>query len=459
MRTSVIGRGPLGPQEIPSSVLGVAGSPLSGAYSLPGMGANGVRALLRATADAAAANARPCDATLGAMPEDWDAHRSWGRHADAAAALRRQVETLRPATARAAADAVERAATEGAKHTSASGDARLRRDLKACTGTALTAAVARKACAVAPERVSSLALRGFGGGCLRTLTSRARSSSSPRVRPAPSVHTPETVVSCDSIDLRTPPFVSAGIHSGRHPSIIQRTIFDAGFQTALHAVKKVLQDLMDSYAGDETHQGIPTLRVNIGSPDGRYRAIAVGCSVKEALKAEGFSVKLRMRGGHDPCRCAQCASRASVTSTSSEAKARLARIWGALPRLWPPRVKVMTPVAPGQDLDEDPQDLQELYARQGGEDLPPLRERKLKPNRGSQQALNRRRSKLRLKSVGTVRALASLKRKRSGSVEDRPATEPPRGSRDHPLLDRANSEVSLEACAGSPPASATESFK
>ena len=87
----------------------------------------------------------------------------------------------------------------------------------------------------------------------------------------------------------------------------------------------------------------------------------------------------------------------------------------------------------------------------------PLRERKLKPNRGSQQALSRRRSKLRLKSVGAARAQASLKRKRSGSVEDRLATEPPRGSRDPPQLDRAHSEISLDACAGSPPASATES--
>ena len=80
--------------------------------------------------------------------------------------------------------------------------------------------------------------------------------------------------------------MSAGIHSGRRPSIIQRTFFDAGFQAALHAVKKVFQDFMDSYAGDGAHHGTPTFRVNIGSPDGRYRAIAVGFSVKEALKAE-----------------------------------------------------------------------------------------------------------------------------------------------------------------------------
>ena len=128
---------------------------------------------------------------------------------------------------------------------------------------------------------------------------------------------------------------------------------------------------MDSYAGDETHPGTPTFRVNIGSPDGRYRAIAVGFSVKEALKAEGFTVKLRMRGGHDPYRCDQCSGRTSVASTSDEARARLARIWGALPKLWPPRVKVTTPVAPGQELDEDPQDLQELYAHQGGRTSPP----------------------------------------------------------------------------------------
>ena len=93
-----------------------------------------------------------------------------------------------------------------------------------------------------------------------------------------------------------------------------------------------------------------------------------------------------------------------------------------------------------------------------GEALPPLWERKLKPNRGSQQALNRRRSKLRLKSVGPVRAQASLKRKRSGPEEDRPATEPPRGSRDPPQVDRAHSEISLDVCAGSPPASAAESI-
>ena len=50
--------------------------------------------------------------------------------------------------------------------------------------------------------------------------------------------------------------------------------------------------------------------------------------------------------------------------------------------------------------------------------------------------------------------------KMSGSVEDRPrpVTEPPRGSRDPPLLDRADSEVSFDACAGSPPAFANESL-
>ena len=283
--------------------LGIAESPLSGAYSLPGTEANGVRALARATADAAAANARACDATLGAMQEDRDALA--GRrehHADAAATLRRQAETLRPATAREAANVVERAANERAKHTSASGDARLRPDLKACTGTALTVAVAQKAA------------RSRARACQRSGAERLWRRLPPdKDLPRPIVElttgatgtfrTPETVVSCDSIDLRALPFVSAGIHSGRHPSIVQRTIFDAGFQTALHPVKKVLQDLMDPYAGDETHPGTPTLSINIGSPEMRYRAIAVGFSIKEALKAEGFSVKLRMRGGHDPCRC------------------------------------------------------------------------------------------------------------------------------------------------------------
>ena len=200
------------------------------------MGANGVRALLRATADAAAANARACDATLGAMPEDRDVLA--GRrehHSNAAAALRRQAETLRPATARAAADAVERAETEGAKHTRASGDARLRQDLTACTGTALSGG-------------------GAKGGSQSRRRARQQSGTERLWRRLPqdtdllrpivelttgatgSFRTPETVVSCDSIDLQTLPFVSAGTHSGRHPSIFQRTIFDAGFQTALHAV-------------------------------------------------------------------------------------------------------------------------------------------------------------------------------------------------------------------------------
>ena len=351
--------------------LGIAESPLSGAYNLPGMGANGVRALLRATSDAAAANARACDATLGAMPEDRDALASRREHhSNAAAALRRQAETLRPTTARAAADAVERAATEGAKHTSASGDARLRQDLKACTSTALTAAVARKA-------ARSRARARQQTGTERLWRRPPQDTDLPRpivdltTGATGAFRTPQTVVSCDSIDLRTLPFVTACIHSGRHPSIIQRTIFGTGFQTALHAVRKVLQELMDSYAGDGTHPGTPIFKVNIGSPDGRYRAIAIGFSVKEALKNEGFRVVFRMRGGHDPCRCDQCSARTSVASTSNEARARLARIWGALPKLWPPRVKVTTPVAPGQELDEDPQDLQELYAHQGGRTSPP----------------------------------------------------------------------------------------
>ena len=41
-------------------------------------------------------------------------------------------------------------------------------------------------------------------------------------------------------------------------------------------------------------------------------------------------------------------------------------------------------------------------------------------------------------------------------MEDRPATEPARGSRDPPPIDRADSEVSLDVCASSPPASANE---
>ena len=334
------------------------------------MGANGVRALLQAIADAAAANARACDATLGAMLEDRDALA--GRrehHSDAAAALRRQAETLRPATTRAAADAVERAATEGAKHTSASGDARLRQDLKACTGTALTVAVARKA-------ARSRARARQQSGTERLWRRLPQDTDLPRpiveltTGATGSFRTPETV-SCDSIDLRILPFVSAGIHSGRHPSIVQRTIFDAGFQTALHAVK-VLQDLMDSYAVDETHPGTPIFRVNIGSPEGRYRAIAVGFSVKEALK-DGVPCRRphARRTRPLPVRPWQCSARTSVASTSNEARALLARIWGALPKLWPPRVKVTTPVAPGQELDEDPQDLQELYAHQGGRTSPP----------------------------------------------------------------------------------------
>ena len=433
-------------QGDPIIPVSVAESPLSGAYSLPGMGANGVRALLRATADAAAANARACDATVGAMPEDRDALA--GRrehHADAAAALRRQAATLRPATTRAAAEQVERAATQGAKFTSASGDARLRQDLKACTGTALTVAVARKA-ARSRVRARQQANTERLWKRLPSDTDLPRPIIEITTGATGSFHKPETVVSCDSIDLTSLPFVNASIHSGRHPSIIQRTIFDAGFQTALHAVKKVLQDLMDAYAGDEPHPGTPTFRINLGSPHGRYRAIAVGFAVKASLRLEGFGTKLRMKGGHDPCRCTACSTRSSVAATSPEAQARLARIWGALPRLWPPRVKVTTPEDAEQEPDEDPQDLQELYARQGREDLPPPRARKLKPNRGSQQALNRRRSKLRLKSVGAVRAQASLKRKRSEVEEDRPDTEPPRGSRDPPPADRAASEISLDAC-------------
>eukprot|EP00919_Chromeraceae_sp_WS-2016_P061059 GHVR01144845.1.p1 GENE.GHVR01144845.1~~GHVR01144845.1.p1 ORF type:complete len:202 (-),score=27.40 GHVR01144845.1:166-771(-) len=123
---------------------------------------------------------------------------------------------------------------------------------------------------------------------------------------------PQTTVSCESIDLTSLPVVNANIHSGRHPSIIQRTIFDAGFQTALHAAKKVLQDLMDAYAGDEPHPGTPTFRINLGSTHGRYRAIAVGFALKASLRLEGFGTKLRMKGGHDPCRCTACSTRASV---------------------------------------------------------------------------------------------------------------------------------------------------
>ena len=141
------------------------------------------------------------------------------------------------------------------------------------------------------------------------------------------------MVSCENIDLASLPIVNANIHSGRHPSIIQRTIFDAGFQTALHAAKKVLQDLMDAYAGDEPHPGTPTFRINLGSTHGRYRAIAVGFALKASLRLEGFGTKLRMKGGHDPCRCTACSTRASVAATSPEAQARLARIWGAMPRL------------------------------------------------------------------------------------------------------------------------------
>ena len=325
-----------------------------------------MRALLRATADAAAANARACDTTLGAMPEERDTLA--GRrehHADAAAVLRRQAETLRLATARAAAEAVERATTEGAKHTSASGDARLRQGFKACT-VALTVAVARKA-----ARSRARARQQSGTERLwQRLPQDTDLSREFTTGATGSFHTPETMVSCDSIDLRILPFVSAGIHSGRQlASSSGRSSMRGSRRHFTPSMRKVLQDFMDSYAGNETHPGIPTFRVNTGSPEGRYRAIAVGFSVKEAFKAEGFSVKLRMRGGHDPCRCDQCSARTSVASTSNEAGARLARIWGALPRLWPLRVKVTTPVAPGQVLD-DPQDLQELYARQGGRTSP-----------------------------------------------------------------------------------------
>ena len=424
--------------------MSVAESPLSGAYSLPGMGASGVRALLRATADAAAANARACDATVGAMPPDREAlvgRRE--RHAEAAAALRQQAATLRPATTRAAAEQVARVASQGAKFTSTTGDARLRQDLKACTGTALTVAVARKA-ARNRARARQQANTARRWKRLPADTNLPRPTIEITTGATESFHEPQTMVSCEDIDLTSLPIVNANIHSGRHPSIIQRTIFDAGFQTALHAAKKVLQDLMDAYAGDEPHPGTPTFRINLGSPHGLYRAIAVGFALKASLRLEGFGTKLRMKGGHDPCRCTACSTRASVAATSPEAQARLARIWGARPRLWPPRIQVTAPEDADHDPDEDPQDLQELYARQGQEDLPPPRPRKLKPNRGSQQALTRRRTKLRLKSVG------ALNRRQ---LKLRPDTEPPRGSRDPPPADRAASEISLDACRGSPPAS------
>ena len=171
--------------------------------------------------------------------------------------------------------------------------------------------------------------------------------------------------------------------------------------------------------------------------------MAVGFATKFVLKQEGFKVSLKMRGGHGPCRCDKCSERSSVEATSAAARSRLLRIWGAKSRLWPPRVPV--PVEEEQDKTED--DLAEIYARQGGapQELPPRRERKLKPNPRSQQALLRRKSKLRLKSAGAVRKQVAKKRGRSPSATPRPASVTPVAG----LEDRAASEVSLDVNEGS----------
>ena len=125
-----------------------------------------------------------------------------GHHVEVAAALRRQAETLRLATTRSAAEAVERAATQGAKFTSASGDARLRQDLKACTSTALTVAVARKA---ARSRARARQQSGTERLWRRLLqdTDLTRPIVEVTMGATVSFPKPETVVSCASIDLQT----------------------------------------------------------------------------------------------------------------------------------------------------------------------------------------------------------------------------------------------------------------
>ena len=159
----------------------------------------------------------------------------------------------------------------------------------------------------------------------------------------------------------------------------------------------------EGQAGDT--EGPTTIKVALRSEHGRYRAIAVGFATRQALREEGFRPKLVFRGGKDPCGCEACTNRDTVGATSNEARAHLTRIWGAKPKLWPPRIKFTEGVGdPDTNVEDDPDDLQTAYARQGREPLPKHKARKLRPNRPSSQAVTRhRRKKLCLQSVAAVR--------------------------------------------------------
>ena len=228
----------------------------------------------------------------------------------------------------------------------------------------------------------------------------------------------ETTIDCDRIALSTLPIVAAGLHSGRHPAVIQRTIFDASFQSVLHDVKSALTSGMDEYVewatSEEGRRGDveppKTIEVGLRSEHGRYRAIALGFATRQALREEGFRPKLVLRGGKDPCSCEACTNRDAVGTTSNEARARLTRIWGAKPRLWPPRIKSTEGARePNANAGDDEDDLQAAYERQGREPLPEHKERKLRPNRPSSQAVahRRRKRKLRQQSVAAARCRAS----------------------------------------------------
>lgn len=375
------------------------------------MGPNAMRALIRATADAAAANAVACDRTAQATPEDRDglAGRREG-HVEAAEALRGQAAALRPATTRAAAEAVQRDAAGAARFTSRTGDARLRRDLAAVGHTGLTVVSARRA-ARARARSAEYSMRP-------RVFKRAPEDAfpKPRVRiitgATSGFRTEDDPICCDKLDVANFPFIQNEVHSGRHPQVVQRVIHDAAFQEVLHTVKRRLADSIDQLAvpdyvptitvRDPTDERrVAVITVCISSERGQYRAIAVGFALRHTLQAEGFRTAFTMRGGRNPCQCGECSDRDVLEHVSPSTRGRLERIWGALSPLWPPRV----PVTEEEERDEQEPELDELYARQGAEPLPQRRERKLKPNpRGAQAvAKKRRRYRLRLRSRATVR--------------------------------------------------------
>ena len=294
------------------------------------------------------------------------------------------------------------------RHTTATGDSRLRSDFAAIarrranqpTEPGRTVPMARRAARSRARAKAQAAQRA-------ALPYIERRLGEDEVPPRPKIHLvvqglrPGSLL--DDTDQATPcqavadlsayePLPVAPSHDGTHPRAMEAAVEAPSFAEALRAVQVALDEAMGVYVGcndpgpspaaDDLDP--PVLHVGIQSEAGRLSAALARCA-SALLGAEGFGAYVEWDA--PGCTCALCSRADAFDHLPDETRARAVRVWNARPRLWPPRIRIAK-----SELPEQPEEtLEARYAAQGYEELPPARPKKERPNPQGMGARMRRR--------------------------------------------------------------------